>query len=93
VVSEYVQFFVGYPLFRYAVAKIPETQGSRLVVFTTSGFISMSSGIAFDESDEMAKPIGEQSPAWKGRAAHTELGNGVWWAQRILGHWYRLSAD
>jgi hypothetical protein len=93
VAGEYVQFFVGYPFFRHAVARIPETQGPRLLVFTTSGFISMSNGIAFDESDEMAKPVGEQSAAWKARADHTELSNGVWWAQRILGHWYRFSAD
>jgi hypothetical protein len=91
--GDYVQFFAGYPFFQHAVAKIPQTEGSRLVVFTTSGFISMSSGIAFDESDEIAKPVGEQSAAWKARADHTELGNGVWWAKRIVGHWYRFSAD
>jgi hypothetical protein len=93
VLGDYVQFFAGYPFFRHAVARIPQNGGPRLVVFTTSGFISMSNGIAFDESDEIAKPVGEQSAAWKVRADHTELGNGVWWAKRILGHWYRFSAD
>jgi hypothetical protein len=82
VVSEYVQFYAGYPFFRHAVAEIPATQGPRLKVFTTSGFISMSNGLAFDESDELAKPAGEQSGAWKDRAVHTEFGNGEFVAER-----------
>ena len=91
VAAEYVQFYVGYPLFRYAVARVPAVK-PRFVVFTMGGFISMSNGIVFDESDEIAKPTGEQSAAWQARAARTFLSADRWSAQRIQGHWYRFSS-
>jgi len=92
VTAEYLRFYVGYPLLRHPVAQVRQTDQPRLVVITTSGFISMSNGIAFNERDELAKPVGQQSAAWKARAEHTEFGAGDWSAVRIQGHWYRFSA-
>jgi hypothetical protein len=57
------------------------------------GFISMSSGVAFDESDEISLPAGQQTDAWKVRAAHTELSAGDFVAKRLVGHYYRWWSD
>jgi hypothetical protein len=91
--ADYVQFYVGYPLFAHAVSQLPRDDGPRLAVFTMDGFISMSSGVAFDESDEISLPAGQQTYAWKVRAAHTELSTGVFVAKRLIGHYYRWWSD
>ena len=63
--------------------------GPRLAVFMMNGFISMSSGVAFDESDEIILPAGKQTDAWKVRAAHTEFSTGDFVAKRLIGHYCR----
>ena len=79
--SIYVQFYLGYPFFARTVSQLPRGNGPRLAVFTMDGFISMSNGVAFDESDELSLPVGQQTSAWKIHAAHTELGDGDWVAK------------
>jgi hypothetical protein len=91
--ADYVQFYVGYPFFAHAVSQLPRNEGPRLAVFTMDGFISMSSGVAFDESDEIGLAAGQQTDAWKVRAAHTELSAGDFVAKRLLGHYYRWWSD
>ena len=91
--ADNVQFYVGYPFFAHAVAQLPSNDGPRLAVFTMDGFISMSSGVAFDESDEIGLPPGQQTDAWKVRAADTELSAGDFVAKRLIGHYYRWWSD
>jgi hypothetical protein len=91
--ADYVQFYVGYPLFAHAVSQLPRNNGPRLAVFTMDGFISMSSGVAFDESDEISLSAGKQTDAWKIRAAHTELSTDDFVAKRLVGHYYRWWSD
>jgi hypothetical protein len=91
--ADYVQFYVGYPFFAHAVSQLPRNDGPRLAVFTMDGFLSMSSGVAFDESDEIILPAGKQTDAWKVRAAHTEFSTGDFVAKRLIGHYYRWWSD
>jgi hypothetical protein len=91
--ANYVQFYVGYPFFAHAVSQLPRNAGPRLAVFTMDGFISMSNGVAFDESDEVGLPAGQQTDEWKVRATHTELSTGVFVAKRLIGHYYLWWSD
>lgn len=60
-----------------------------LVVRCTDGFGGLSFGVAYDETDEILLPPGQQSEAWKARARGTELAADRWIAERIQGHYYR----
>jgi hypothetical protein len=91
--ANYVQFYVGYPFFAHAVSQLPRNAGPRLAVFTMDGFLSMSNGVAFDESDEVGRPAGQQTGEWKLRATHTELSTGVFVAKRLFGHYYLWWSD
>jgi len=87
--ADYLQFYVGYPYFAHAVRGLDAEKGPRIAVFTMDGFISMRSGVAFDETDEIRLPAGKQSDVWRARVVHTELSGDEWVAQRIAGHYYR----
>jgi hypothetical protein len=63
-------------------------QHSALATVAIDGFISMASGIAYDESDELALPPGQQSARWRAAAASTELDREVWAATRLHGHYF-----
>jgi hypothetical protein len=91
--ANYLQLYVGYPFFAHAVSQLPRNAGPRLAVFTMDGFISMSNGVAFDESDEVGRPAGQQTDEWKLRATHTELSTGVFVAKRLIGHYYLWWSD
>ena len=88
-----VQFYVGYPYFAHVVSQLPLNSGPRLAVFPMDGFISMSHGVAFDESDELDLTAGRQTPEWKARVAHTDLRSGDFDAKRIVGHYYLWWSD
>jgi hypothetical protein len=92
-VANYVQFYVGYPFFAHAVSQLPRNARPRLAVFTMDGFISMSNGVAFDESDELDLPAGKQTGEWKVRAEHTELSTGDFVAKKLIGHYYLWWSD
>lgn len=63
-------------------------QWPALARVTIDGFGSMSNGIAYDESGEMALPAGQQSPRWRDAAAGTELAGTTWNALRLYGHYF-----
>lgn len=53
----------------------------------------MASGIALDESDQIALPFPERSATWRKRARETPLGDQCWGVTRIVGHYYRWGGD
>ena len=64
---------VMYPSYAAAIERIPDNGEPKLVVFNFGGMIWVSSGAVYDASDEIEKPSGQQSEAWKRQAKTTEL--------------------
>jgi hypothetical protein len=78
-----------------AMARQQHRAGQRpaLAVITIDGFISIVHGIAYDESGEMALPIGSQSLRWQDAAGNSELGGDNWSATRLYGNYFWWSAE
>lgn len=87
-----LSFYPMYPTFERKVNSITGAEKDKLVVFTMDGWLSTARGFAFDGSDELALPAGEQSQSWKMRAKGTELECGHWEAKHIFGHYYSWGA-
>lgn len=73
------------------VDKTAGQDSQKLVIWLEGGFASVGYGFVYDGSDEVAKPAGKQSAAWKLRAAYTELGDDCFGASHITGHFYSFS--
>ncbi len=89
--GEELNFYIMCPYYQSRVAQLSEKKGQRLAVFVLDGWGPIANGIAFDDSDEIASPVGSQSVAWKARATGTELSTKCWSASHIQGHFYRWS--
>ena len=70
------------------LATMPKTAEPKLVIFDWGGWITMSNGVVYDESDEVALPAGQRSPAWKARANDTELNCSAYAVRAIGDHFY-----
>jgi len=68
-------------------------QSPALVVITIDGFITIVHGIAYDESGEMALPVGRQSERWRAAAAGGELDGDTWSATRLYGNYFWWDAQ
>jgi hypothetical protein len=69
--------------------------GQRYAEFNWGGMLFASSGVVYDETDEVALPYGRQSAAWKRRMQHTDLtcgGDGPVGKVMPLGGHYYLTA-
>lgn len=91
--GEIINFYTMYPYYQSKVAELSKTKGQHLAVFTLDGWGPYSTGIAFDDSDEIALPAGKQSADWKARAMGTEISGVSWSASRIQGHFYQWWSD
>lgn len=60
-------------------------------LITFRHLIWSSRGVVYDESDEIALPLGRQSAAWLDKARKTELGCGHWNENRLWSHYYLVS--
>lgn len=90
------------PYLQFAVHRGPLTEqvemagraGSiRLAAIQTDSALLMASGIALDESDQIALPLAERSATWRKRARETPLGDQCWGVAHIVGHYYRWGGD
>lgn len=70
------------------IAALPETGEPRLLVINWGGMVWSSVGVVYDESDEVALPPGEQSPAWVARAHDTELSCEGFRIRPLWAHYY-----
>ena len=68
-----LRFAVLLPQFRADLARESRTGEPVLRVWNRGGMIWHSSGIVYDESDEVALPPGRQSVAWQKRAQQSAL--------------------
>ena len=73
------------------IARLPFDGTPRLAVFNWGGMIWASKGVVYDESDEIALPLGQQSADWNARARSGELGCGNWDARRLSSHFYLVA--
>jgi hypothetical protein len=85
--GDVLNFAVRLPFYRAQIAESPEGT-PKLLVFNRGGMIWASSGVVYDDSDEVRLPVGQQSPAWKVRAKHNELGCGGFYVTPLFGHFY-----
>jgi hypothetical protein len=91
--SSYVRFHVWRSYYTKKVEKIPRGSEPRLMRFDWGGLITNPTDLVFDESDELLKPAGEQSAAWRARAGRrlsAEIEFCPFSARQISGHFYRL---
>ena len=89
--GDLVHFIVAKPYYDRQIAALPTGEGPRLAVFDWGGMVWASSGLIYDESDQVALPRERQAADWRERASRTELaceGYGVW---PLWDHYYLAS--
>jgi hypothetical protein len=70
-------------------AKIARLNGSpKLAVFPRGGWLSMSEGIVYDESDEILLAPEARSANWKAQTSTTEVSCGLGDVRHLTGHFY-----
>jgi hypothetical protein len=84
-------FIIMKPRYDKAIAALPPDQRPRVVVFNWGGMVWASSGLVYDETDEVALAPGRQSAAWLAQASHSELGCGGYGIQSLWDHYYLAS--
>ena len=70
---------------------LPADQGPRLVVFDWGGMVWASTGLVYDETDQVSLPPGRQSADWLARASHSELSCEGYGVQSLWDHYYLVS--
>jgi hypothetical protein len=89
--ADYAHFQAMRSSYDAQVARLPK-DGKRYAEFNWGGMLFASSGVVYDETDEVALPHGHQSIAWKKRMRNTDLtcgGDGpVGKVMRLIGHYY-----
>ena len=81
--GDYAHLFLMYPKYRADIAELPAGE-PRFMVWEWGGFASHGSGVAYDESDEIASD--HPSKTWQERAdRYGVLGHGY---PRTIGHFY-----
>jgi hypothetical protein len=88
IAGDTLNLLVRLPYYLEWIDREPRDGAPRLLVFNRGGMIWASSGVVYDESDEVALPPGRQSAAWQARADRSELGCGNFYVTPLLGHFY-----
>jgi hypothetical protein len=83
-----LSFAANLPLYLRQIEKLPNDGVPKLEVFNRGGMIWASSGVVYDESDEVRLPPGEQSAEWQERAKQSELGCGNFSMTPLFRHFY-----
>ena len=90
-IGDVVHFVVGKPYYDRAVAALPAGEAPRLAVFDWGGMAWASTGLVYDETDQVALPKGRQSADWLAAASHSELSCGGYGVQPLWDHYYLVS--
>jgi hypothetical protein len=89
--GDVLHFVVALPYYDHIVARLPRNERPRLAVFNWGGMIWASSGLVYDESDEVALPPGKQSAKWLADPRLAELSCGNFGVQPLWSHYYLVS--
>jgi hypothetical protein len=86
-----LHFVVARPYYDHVIASLPHNGRPRLAVFNWGGMIWASRGLVYDESDEVALPLGKQSATWLANPHLAELSCGGFGVQPLWSHYYLVS--
>jgi hypothetical protein len=86
-----LHFVVARPYYERIIAGLPHDGGPRIAVFNWGGMVWASSGLVYDESDEVARPAGKQSAAWLASPRLAELSCGGFRARPLWSHYYLVN--
>jgi hypothetical protein len=89
-----IHFLRDLPKYSRYVAALPQN-GERFAEFNWGGMLFASSGITYDETDEIGRPYGSQSAQWRARMKNTDVtcgGKGPIGAVEPMGEHYYLTS-
>jgi hypothetical protein len=89
--GDVAHFIVGKPYYDRQIAALPAGQRPRLVVFDWGGMAWASSGLVYDDTDQVSLPPGRQSADWLEEANHSELSCEGYGVRPLWGHYYLVS--
>jgi hypothetical protein len=87
-IGDVIHFMVAKPYYDRQIAALPVERGPRLVVFDWGGMVWASSGLVYDETDQVALPRDRQSADWLAQASRSELSCEGYGVQPLWGHYY-----
>ncbi len=87
-IGDVIHFMVAKPYYDRQIAALPVERGLRLVVFDWGGMVWASSGLVYDETDQVALPRDRQSADWLAQASRSELSCEGYGVQPLWGHYY-----
>ena len=90
-IGDVIHFIVAKPYYDRRVAALPADGLPRLAVFDWGGMVWGSSGLVYDETDQVALPRGRQSADWLEAASHSELSCEGYGVEPLWGHYYLAS--
>jgi hypothetical protein len=90
-IGDVVHFIISKPYYDREIAALPSDQRPRLVVFDWGGMTWASSGLVYDETDQVSLPKGRQSADWLAQANHSELSCEGYGVQPLWDHYYLAS--
>lgn len=83
-----MRFAITRAYYSRQIAILPNSEKPRFAIFNWGGMLWSSRGVVYDESDEIALPIGQQSATWRANPNLEELSCGKWHARRLSSHFY-----
>jgi hypothetical protein len=89
-VGDVIHFIAAKPSYDREIAALLADRRPRLVVFDWGGMVWASSGLVYDETDQVSLPSGRQSADWLAEASHSELSCG-YGVQSLWDHYYLAS--
>jgi hypothetical protein len=89
-VGDVIHFAILKPTYDREIAALPPDRRPRLAVFSWGGMLWASSGVVYDETDQVSLPRGSQSADWLAAASHSELSCG-YGVQPLWDHYYLAS--
>jgi|SRR5579871_4083709 len=90
-IGDVLHFIVAKPYYDRQIAALPGDGRPRLAVFDWGGMVWGSSGLVYDETDQVALPRGRQSADWLEAASHSELSCEGYGVEPLWGHYYLAS--
>jgi hypothetical protein len=86
--GDILHFAAAYPYYESVVAQKQGEATPRIIVFNWGGMVWASSGVVYDDSDEVALPAGKQSAKWLASPDLAELSCGGFSARPLWSHYY-----
>jgi hypothetical protein len=90
-IGDVIHFIIAKPYYDREIAALPVDRRPGLVVFDWGGMVWASSGLVYDETDQVSLPRGRQSADWLAQASHSELSCEGYGIQPLWDHYYLAS--